>query len=113
MANPVVHFEIMGTDAAKTQAWYGELFDWTINADNEFGYGLVEKQEGGIGGGVGANPQGRPMVAVYVQTPDPQATLDKAVSMGATELMGVTELPMVTMAMFADPDGNVVGLVKG
>ncbi len=112
MGNPVVHFEIMGTDAARTQAFYRELFGWRINADNEFNYGLVDKEEGGIGGGVGATPEGRPVVTVYVQVPDPQAALDKAVALGAAVAMPVTEMPMVTMALFTDPDGNLVGIVK-
>ena len=42
MPNPVVHFEILGPDAVKTQAFYRDLFGWTINADNPMQYGLVE-----------------------------------------------------------------------
>jgi predicted enzyme related to lactoylglutathione lyase len=45
---------------------------------------------------------------------DPQPYLDKAVALGCKVVMGVTVIPdMVTMALFADPDGNVTGLVKG
>jgi predicted enzyme related to lactoylglutathione lyase len=114
MANPVVHFEIMGTDAAKLQSFYSGLFDWEIDAYNPMNYGVVKAGEGGIGGGVGSTPMGNKIVTVYVQVPDPQAALDKAVELGASVVMPVTEIPnMVTFGLFADPEGNVVGIVKG
>ena len=53
------------------------------------------------------------MVTIYVEVEDLQAYLDKAVSLGGTVVMPVTVIPnMVTMAQFADPQGNVVGMVK-
>ena len=110
MPNPIVHYEIMGKDSAKTQEFYTGLFGWTIDTGNPVGYGVAMTQgdDGvGINGGV--------YVAVYAQVDDPQAYLDKAVSMGATEIVGVTEVPgmPIVIAMFADPDGNCIGLVKG
>jgi len=51
-------------------------------------------------------------VTLYVGTDDPQATLDKA-ELGGRTILPVTELPEVTIAMFADPEGHVVGLAKG
>ena len=114
MANPVVHFEIMGRDAAKTQQYYRELFGWEINADNPMQYGVIAPGDGGIGGGIGSTPMGQPIVTVYVQVADPQAALDRAVELGGQQVMPVTDVPgMVTLALFSDPDGNVVGIVKG
>jgi len=50
----------------------------------------------------------------YVQVPDLQATLDQAVAKGGKVVMPPMEIPgMVTLAQFADPEGNLVGLVKG
>ena len=44
---------------------------------------------------------------------DLQAVLDRAESMGAKTVMPVTDFGgMVTIAMFTDPDGLLVGLVK-
>ena len=40
-----------------------------------------------------------------------QATLDKAEKLGGTVVMPVTELPMVKLAMFTDPQGSLVGIV--
>lgn len=120
MANPVVHFEIMGSDTARTQEFYTRLFGWTINSDNPVGYGLASTRgEDGVGidGGVGGADQGGGVrVSVFVQVNNPREYLDKAVSLGATEILGVTEVPGIeglVVAMFADPDGNCIGLVKG
>lgn len=112
MPNPVVHFEVTGKDGKKLQEFYSQAFGWSINADNPMNYGIVEAQDGqGIGGGIqgGENTQ----VTFYVGVDDPQAVLDKIESMGGKTVVPVTVVPdMVTFAQFADPDGNVVGLVK-
>ena len=119
MPNPIVHFEIMGADTRKTQEFYGSLFGWTIDSNNPANYGITStKDENGLGidGGVGGADQGGGVrVSVYAQVDDPQTYLDKAVSQGATVALGVTEVPgaNVVIAMFIDPDGNCIGLVKG
>ena len=42
-----------------------------------------------------------------------EAYLDKAESLGGKTVMPVTVIPgMVTLAMFSDPTGNVVGMVS-
>lgn len=111
MPNPVVHFEVTGKDGKKLQEWYANIFGWTINADNPMNYGLVEAQGGGIGGGVGQGDN--TSVTFYIAVDDPQAALDKVESLGGKTVMPVTGIPgMVIMAQFADPEGNVVGVVK-
>jgi predicted enzyme related to lactoylglutathione lyase len=112
--NPVVHFEIIGTDAPKLQKFYGDLFAWNVNADNEFQYGMVEPGgERGINGGIGGDMGGGKRVTVYIEVDDPQAYLDRAVQLGGSILMAPTEImPGTTIAMFADPEGNVTGLTK-
>jgi predicted enzyme related to lactoylglutathione lyase len=113
MANPVVHFEIMGKDGKKLQEFYSNLFNWEIDSSNPMNYGLVKGGEGGIGGGVGQG-DGPPYVTVYIQVDDLQAYLDKVEKLGGKTLVPVTEIPnMVTFALFADPEGNSVGLFKG
>lgn len=116
MGNPVVHFEVTGKDGKKLQSFYGDLFGWKINADNPMNYGLVDTDAGGkgIAGGVAEGQDGQRSVTFYVEVPDPQGALDKAEKLGGKTVMGVTEIPdMVTFALLADPEGNVVGLVKG
>ena len=115
MGAPVVHFEIMAKDGKRAQEFYRSLFQWDINANNPMNYGLVNTgTKKGTQGGVGqvdANMQ--PYVTVYAEVGDIQGYLDKAVGLGGRVVLPVTEIPnMVTYALFADPDGNVVGLVK-
>lgn len=113
MGNPVVHFEVTGKDGKKLQEFYSNAFGWSINADNPMNYGIVEAPDGqGIGGGVSGG-EGPNQVTFYIAVDDPQAYLDKVESLGGKTVMPVTEIPdMVTFAQFADPEGNVVGLVK-
>ncbi|HEX9653312.1 MAG TPA: VOC family protein [bacterium] len=114
MAAPVVHFEVIGKDGKKLQNFYSKLFDWKINADNPMNYGLVEAAQGGIGGGVGPAQPGQPgYVTFYVGVPDVKAALKKAESLGGKTVVPETEIPnMVTFGLFADPEGNHVGVVK-
>ncbi|RDI73869.1 putative enzyme related to lactoylglutathione lyase [Gaiella occulta] len=114
MANAVVHFEVVGRDLQKLKSFYGDLFGWKTQEIPEMGYAIVEKEGDGIAGGIGQTPDGGPgHVTFYVSTDDPQAILDRAQELGGTTIMPVTELPEVTIALFADPEGHAIGLVKG
>jgi uncharacterized protein len=112
MGNRVVHFEMAGPDAAALAKFYGDLFGWRVQGIPDAGYFVVDTNGGGgINGGV-AQVDGEPYVTFYVEDPDPQALLDRAVGQGARIVMPVTETPFVTYARFADPDGLHVGIVK-
>jgi len=116
MGAPIVHFEVMGKDLKRTMDFYSHLFDWKIQETPGFPYGLVDTGvKMGINGGMGQVDSSKaPFTTFYVQVEDPQSYLDKAVSMGATVLVPLTVVPdMVTYAMFTDPDGCIVGLIKG
>jgi predicted enzyme related to lactoylglutathione lyase len=120
MGQPVVHFEIIGKDGPATQAFYGELFDWEINADNPMHYGIVDRQTAqtadgiGIGGGVAGGPEGYDgHVTFYVQVDDVEAGMAKAESLGGTRVFGPEEImPGLVIAQFLDPEGRMVGLVN-
>lgn len=114
MANPVVHFEIHGSDSKRLIDFYGGVFGWEANADNPQNYALIEKGAArGIGGGL-AQSDRAPAVMIYIEVDDPQTTLDKIVEAGGTTVMPAQEVEDVgvTIAVFADPDGNNIGLVK-
>ncbi len=118
MPNPVVHFEIVSTDVEKSQAFFKELFNWHIEPmpmENMPGmaYGMVDTHSDGISGGIGSTPDGQTHVTFYIEVDDLQAYLDKVEPLGGKIVMPVTEIPgMVTLAMFSDPAGAIVGLVK-
>ncbi len=114
MAYPVTHFEINAQDAPATQKFYRDLFGWGIDADNPDNYGVIDtKNKGtGINGGIGASRHGKSWVTFYVETDDPAATLAKAERLGGTRVMEPMEAMNVVYALFADPEGNVIGLAK-
>lgn len=60
MGAKVTHFEVVGKDGPALLEFYGQLFGWKIDADNSFGYGLVDAGEAGIGGGIGPTRTARP-----------------------------------------------------
>lgn len=116
MGAPVVHFEIMGGEAGVLESFYRELFRWKIDSNNPMRYGMVDTEggAGGINGGVGAGRNGESRVSVYVRVENLQAALDRAVSLGGKVILPPSEVPGgPKLAMFADPAGNVIGLMVG
>ncbi|TMD58181.1 MAG: VOC family protein [Chloroflexi bacterium] len=114
MAHPVTHFEINARDAKAVQRFYQDLFGWGVDTNNPQDYGMVDTQASGrgINGGIGPSQDGRSWLTFYVDTPDPAKTLAKAEKLGARTIMPPMDMGVVTYALFADPEGNVVGLVK-
>jgi uncharacterized protein len=120
MGQPVVHFEIVGKDADRLRTYYGELFGWQFDADNPMNYGIVQRDQNvsddgvGIGGGVGAGPQGyEGHVTFYIGVPDVEAALAKAESLGGSRTMGPERvMEQVEIGQFKDPEGHLVGVVK-
>ncbi len=112
---PIVHFEVMSRNGKRAIEFYKTLFGWKIDDNNPMKYGLVntgvkESIQGGIGQVDGKTS---PYVTFYIGVNDPQKYLDNVVRLGGKVVVPVTEIPnMVTYAQFADPEGNVVGLVK-
>jgi|CXWL01.1.fsa_nt_gi predicted enzyme related to lactoylglutathione lyase len=110
MGNPVVHFEIVGKDGKKLQKFYAGVFGWAIHPAPE-NYGFIHAEEKGIGGGIGETPEGAGHVTFYIEVDDPAAYLKKIESLGGKTIVPVTTIPgQVTFALFADPEGHVVGL---
>jgi predicted enzyme related to lactoylglutathione lyase len=111
MGDPVTWFDLGAAEEGPLKAFYAELFGWKLQPAAET-YTMVSTG-GGIPGGIGHSQTGDPWVAFYVSVADPQATLDRAVSLGGSVVVPVTEIPdVVTFAMFDDPDGLLIGLMK-
>ncbi len=114
MGNPVVHFEVVGRDAQALQSFYKDAFDWQIQPAVPSYAMALPGGEDGINGGIGATPDGSAgHVTFYVEVPDLEATLSKIESLGGSTVMGPEDVPEgPTIAMFADPEGHLVGLIK-
>jgi predicted enzyme related to lactoylglutathione lyase len=123
VGQPVVHFEIIGTNPAGLRGYYGELFGWEFDTSSPVSgavsepanYGFVAQNttsDGiGIPGGVGGGP-GYPGRAIfYVGVPDVEAALQKAESLGGTRTLGPDQAPTgLIVGHFTDPEGNLIGL---
>jgi predicted enzyme related to lactoylglutathione lyase len=113
MGSKVIHFEVTGKDGKALQHFYSEAFGWKVDTNNPGGYGMVRGGENEITGGIGAAQPGAPSgVTFYVHTDDAKATLAKIEKLGGKVLMPLTEVaPETTIALFADPEGHIVGLM--
>jgi predicted enzyme related to lactoylglutathione lyase len=114
VGNAVVHFEIGAADDGPLVAFYGELFGWGLQGFGGGGYTMIDTRGGaGINGGIGKSQSGEPWSAFYIETDDLPSMLDKANLLGGRTVMPVTDFGgAVTTAMFNDPDGLLVGLVR-
>lgn len=124
MGQPVVHFEIIGTEPEKLRSYYGELFGWEFDtggpvseAVSEAGnYGFVDgnRTDAGVGipGGVGGGPGFDSHIIFYAGVPDVEAALQRAESLGGKRLMGPEQAPGsgLVIGQFSDPEGNVIGV---
>ena len=117
MAQPVIHFEVIGRDPERLRSYYGELFGWRFSEPmGPTDYTVLEREEGeeGIGGGIGGVPEGYSgHVTFYVGVPDAEAALDKAESLGGTRMMGPDQVPGgPVIGLFSDPEGHVIGVAQ-
>lgn len=123
--NPVVHFEIVGSDPAMLRRYYGALFGWeftlgdasteVVSAPGQYGFvdgaSTVLRDVTGIPGGVAGGPGHEPRVLVYVGVDDVEAALRKAEDLGGTRRMGPEGTPGVFMVgHFTDPEGHLIGV---
>ena len=114
--NPVVHFEVLGRDAGALRKFYSEAFGWSLGPvdDSPLQYSMVHgKDGGGIDGGIGKAPQGHGHVTFYVGVDDLEGALEHINRLGGKTIQPPQQVPGgVGFALFADPEGHVVGLVK-
>jgi predicted enzyme related to lactoylglutathione lyase len=111
MGRPVIHFEIGCRDSAKTQKFYGDLFDWKITPAGPAA--MIAPETPGIGGHItqlGHEPHH--YTIFYVDVDDVSAALKKAESLGGKMLVAPVDIPTGTFAWLQDPEGNTVGLWK-
>jgi predicted enzyme related to lactoylglutathione lyase len=123
MGQPVVHFEIIGTDPKALRGYYGELFGWAFDTSGsvapavseEGNYGFVDATANagtGIPGGVGGGAGYASRTLFYVGVPDVEAALTQAEELGGTRVSGPHTNPgnNLVVGFFTDPEGHLVGL---
>ena len=115
MPAPIVHLEFRSFDFTRTSAFYAKVFDWQTQLNASSTYMKLDGPEGpgsGLSAGwVRAEVSQAPGPLAYVVVDDLAATLAEVESGGGRVL--VPKLPFAgggEIAIFADPDGNVVGI---
>jgi uncharacterized protein len=115
------------TDIDKLKGFYTEVAGWSYDAAPAAGqegvppYAMVPREGNtnpdgiGIGGGIGVGPEGYDgHVTFYIEVPDVGASLDQVEKLGGTRMMGPeTMTEDLTIGLFNDPEGHLVGLVQG
>src|ERR1700682_3276686 len=114
MPYPVPHCEVIGKDNRKLRDFYSKAFDWKLT-DAPEDYAMVDTGANGhgIGGGIGASRTGKSSVTFYIEADDRRGWLAKVEKRGDKPVMPPMKAGPVELAMFADPEGNVIGLAKG
>jgi predicted enzyme related to lactoylglutathione lyase len=123
MAQPVVHFEVIGNDPARLREYFAQLFGWRfaapstvaeeVSAPNEYGFlDLITADDGtGIPGGIGGGPDYESHAVFYVSVPDVGAALQRAEDLGGTRVMGPATSPNgLVVGHFKDPEGTLIGV---
>src|SRR5438445_13309979 len=112
MGQPIVHWEIVSEgDPKEVQKFYADLFGWTIDADNPLSYGLIDKADAGVAGGISGStdPNLPGHVTVYVSVDDPDAVLKDIQSRGGAIVLPTTEVvPGPPSARFTHPWASLV-----
>jgi len=123
MGQPVVHFEVIGTDPAKLRSYYRELFGWDylesspvaqeVSQPDSYAFiNRITTDDGtGIPGGVGGGTAYQSHAIFYVGVPNVEEALRKAESLGGTRVMGPARNKGggVVVGHFTDPEGNLIG----
>ena len=115
MAHPVVHIELSANNHQEAAQWYADLFGWSAQSFPEMNYSTALVGDGSAG--LGFNPVQPDMpagtVTPYIQVDDVQGHLAKIAAKGGHILLPGQDIPGVgTIALFRDPTGNMIGLLK-
>lgn len=119
MGNPVVWFEVLGRDGKALRKFYRDLFGWRIsdgNPNNAVDYGLVDAEDDGIAGGIGASPtRSRSFATFVVEVKNPEAIVARAEHLGGKTVVPLANVPGLEMqkAYIEDPDGNLICITRG
>jgi predicted enzyme related to lactoylglutathione lyase len=111
--HPVVHWEIQSLDPGRLHRFYADALGWVIDTNNPMGYGMVASGgTEGINGGIGGTEGESARVLVYAAVPDIDEALARIAAHGGKTVMPRQDIGMVVMALYQDPEGNLMGLVE-
>lgn len=111
----ITHIDIPVADLGAAATFYSELFGWQIAEMPGFeGYPMWQAPNGISGGGLAPRGDGFTQPRSYVEVDSIEDTLAKVTAAGGSVLMEKSPISETSWwAIFADPDGNHVGLYEG
>jgi predicted enzyme related to lactoylglutathione lyase len=111
--HPVVHWEIQSQDPGRLHSFYSSVFGWKIDSNNPMNYGMVASDgSGGIAGGIGGTQMPESRVLVYAAVPSIDDVLSRVSMHGGKTVMPRQDIGPVIMALYEDPEGNLMGLLE-
>lgn len=111
MPAEIVHIEFKSANFARTAEFYARLFDWQTEQNGSGSYMKLNGTGGTSGGWIRADLIQAPAPIAYLAVDDLEKTLAEVEEAGGRVL--VRSQPFAgggEVALFADPDGNVLGL---
>ena len=121
MTATIGHVEVLSQDPAALREFYSAVFGWSVGPvatddPEQMEYAMVQIEDGedAVSGGIGRIAPGFLPVTFYLRVDDLQATLDGVEAQGGRTVTPPRKVgPVTAIARFADPAGNVLGLMKG
>jgi uncharacterized protein len=111
MPAEIAHIEFKSANFARTSEFYGKLFDWQMEQNASASYMKLGSGDGPSAGWFRADLVQSPGPVAYLPVEDLEAKLTEVEAAGGRVL--VRTLPFAgggEIGLFADPDGNVLGL---
>ncbi len=111
MPSEIAHIEFKSVNFARTSEFYAKLFDWQMEQNASGSYMKLAGGEGPSAGWFRADLVQSPGPVAYLPVDDLEAKLAQVEEAGGRIL--VRTLPFAgggEIGLFADPDGNVLGL---
>src|SRR6266702_5367336 len=94
MGSPVVHFEVLGTDAERLADFYTGIFGWRVKHGPDDGdpmeYRMISPgvDDTTLAGGIGKSPEGSGAVTFYIDVDNLEATLARIEAAGGAKVGG-------------------------
>ena len=111
MPAEIIHIEFKSTNFGRTSEFYAKVFDWQMEQNASASYMKLTGAPGPSGGWVRADLVQSPGPIAYLVVDDLEAKMDAVEKAGGRVL--VRSMPFAgggETGLFADPDGNVLGL---
>jgi predicted enzyme related to lactoylglutathione lyase len=111
----ITHIDIPVADLGAAAAFYSGVFGWRIAEVPGFeDYPMWQAPNGVSGGGLAPRSEGFTQPRSYVEVDSIADTLETVRASGGTVLMEKSPISETSWwAVFADPDGNHIGLYEG